>query len=271
MEQAKIRRLYLMEYKNSLVNYHEIFFGKDHIIQVKADSVMWGHQVLRSLNLGNLSHFERAQKICSYLHDNFRFNFQRNFSICKIIAKKGGNCVSHALMGIFLLRLAGIPAKFAHEVHLIKQYRLISLYVGVWAKRENDGINSFWHNDHVWVWFRDSDTWKPFDSSLDVCGFNKFYSKRFFKHKELSEGFAQKWTGPPFVIWEDVGEGFDGMQNITSAIINPESMKALKTKDEWQKLVDTFINWQQEDFSKRYLPEDLVRRIKAMSIQWFKK
>jgi hypothetical protein len=189
----------------------------------------------------------------------------------EIIEKKGGNCVSHALIGIFLLRLAGIPAKFAHEVHIIKQFRLISLYVGLWAKRENDGINSFWHNDHVWVWFWNTDTWEPFDSSLEVCGFNQFYSKRFFQHQELSEGFAQQWTGPPFVIWEDVGEGFVGMQNITATMINPESMLALKHQDEWQAFVNLFINWKQDDFHKEYLPENLIRRIKTMSTQWFKK
>jgi hypothetical protein len=261
-----------MKSKDSSVNFQKIiFFGNEKIIQVEPDSIKWGKQVLRSLNLGSLSDFEKAQNICTYLNDNFRFNFQRNLSIREIIEKKGGNCVSHALMGIFLLRLAGISAKFAHEVHLIKQYRLISLYVGVWAKRKNNGINSFWHNDHVWVWFRTSDTWEPFDSSLDVCGFDPFYNKRFFKHKELSEGFAQKWTGPPFVIWEDVGEGFVGMKNITSTIIDPASMLALKDKDAWQEFIDLFIDWKQDDFHKEYLPEHLLGRIKTMSIQWFKK
>jgi hypothetical protein len=259
-----------MESKDSLVNYQQIvFWGNEKIIQVEADSIAWGKQVLRSLNLGSLSDFEKAQKICTYLNDNFRFNFQRNLSIREIIEKQGGNCISHALISIFLLRLASIPAKFAHEVHIIKQYRLISLYVGVWAKRQNDGINSFWHNDHVWVWFRNTDTWEPFDSSLEVCGYNQFYRKRFFKHQELSEGFAQKWTGPPFVIWEDVGGGFTGMQNITSTIINPASMLALKQKDEWQEFVDLFVDWKQDDFHREYLPEHLIRRIKAMSRRWF--
>jgi hypothetical protein len=260
-----------MKSKVSLVNYQKIvFWGHEKIILVDADSMTWGKQVLRNLKLKSLSDFEKAQKICTYLNENFRFNFQRSLSIREIIKKKGGNCVSHALMGIFLLRLAGIPAKFMHEVHIIKQYRLISLYVGLWAKRENDGINSFWHNDHVWVWFRNSDTWEPFDSSLDVCGFDQFYRKRFFKYKELSEGFVQKWTGPPFVVWEDVDDGFLGMQNITSTIINPESMRELKHKNEWQEFTDLFIDWKQDDFHREYLPKNLIQRIKVMSISWFK-
>jgi len=258
--------------KDSLVNYQKIVFsGNEKIIHVEADSIVWGKQVLRSLNLGSLSDFEKAQKICTYMSDNFAYNFQRSLSISEIIKKKGGNCVSHTLMGIFLLRLAGIPAKFSHEVHITKQYKPISLYVGLWAKRENDGINSFWHNDHVWIWFRNTDAWEPFDSALSICGFDQFYRKRFFKQKELSESFAQKWTGPPFVIWEGVGDGFVGMKNITSTIINPESMLALKYKDEWLEFVDLFINLEQGDFHKEYLPKQLILKIKTMSVRWFKK
>jgi hypothetical protein len=268
----KNRNLYLMKSNNSLADYQKIHFsGSVNIVQVEADSIAWGKQVLRSLNLGSMNEFEKAQKICNYLNDNFAFNFQRSQSLPEIIKRKGGNCVSHTLMGIFLLRLAGIPAKFAHEVHLTKPFRLISLYVGIWAKKANDGINSFWHNDHVWVWFQNSDTWEPFDSALDVCGFDQFYNKRFFKQKEISEGFAQKWTGPPFVIWEGVGQGFAGMENISSRIINPESIKALKYEEAVLELVDSFIDWQQEDFNKEYLPEHLLRRIKGLSKRWFKK
>jgi transglutaminase-like putative cysteine protease len=118
--------------KDSLANYQKnVFWGNEKTIQVEADSIAWGQQALRSLNLESLSSFEKTQKICTYLNENFRFNFQRSLSIREIIEKKGSNCVSHSLMGIFLLRLAGIPAKFAHEVHLSKQFRLISLYVGI--------------------------------------------------------------------------------------------------------------------------------------------
>jgi len=254
-----------------LANYQEIVFsGKEKTIQVETDAITWGKQVIRSLNLGSLSDFEKAQRICTYLSNNFSYNFQRSLSIREIIERQGGNCVSHTLMGIFLLRLAGIPAKFAHEVHLTKPYRLISLYVGLWAKRENDGINSFWHNDHVWVWFLDNGAWEPFDSALGVCGFNQFFEKRFHQQKELSKGFAQKWTGPPFVVWEGEGDGLTDMKNVTSTIINPVSMAALKYKDELQELVDTFTNWKQEDFHREYLSEKMIHNIKVMSRKWFK-
>ena len=261
---------WIVKSKDRLLNPQEIIFaGEAQVIRVDDDSLAWGQQVLQVMDLGSMGDFAKAQKICDYIHENFEYNFQRRIRFPEIIQKKGGNCLSHTLMGIFLLRLAGIPAKFAHEVHLTKQYRLISIYVGVWAKRQNDGINSFWHNDHVWVWFRNGDAWEPFDSALSVCGFDKFYRKRFFHQQALSEGFAQKWTGPPFVIWEGVGDGFAGMQNITATIIHPESMRELKRKDEWLAFVDLFKDWDQADFHKEYLPDPFIRRIKAMSIQWF--
>ena len=263
---------WIVKSKDSLLNYQEIVFtGEDQVIRVDDESLAWGQQVLQGLDLGSMGDFAKAQKICSYLHDHFAYNFQRRTRFSEIIQKKGGNCVSHALMGIFLLRLSGLPAKFAHEVHLTKQYRLISLYVGIWAKRENDGINSFWHNDHVWVWFRNGETWEPFDSALDVCGFDPFYRKRFFQQQALSEGFAQKWTGPPFVIWQGTGDGLVGMKNITSAIIHPESMNGLAHQEGWQELVDLFKNWRQADFHKEYLPEHHLRRVRSMSIRWFKR
>lgn len=260
-----------MESKNNFLNHREIVIsGNENTVHIDDEAIKWGQQALESMNLENGDDYVKAQKICEYLNDNFGYNFQRKSSIAEIIKKQGGNCVSHTLMGIFLLRLAGIPAKMAHEVHIIKQFRLISLYVGLWAKKANNGINSFWHNDHVWVLFRNIGTWEPFDSALGVCGLDHFYQKRFYQHSELSKGFAQKWTGPPFVIWEGVGRGFDGMKNITSSIINPEAMM-IKNAKEWRDFVNTFVDWKQDDFHKEYLPRHLMQKIKAMSIQWFAK
>jgi hypothetical protein len=256
--------------KERLLNYQTIVYsGNDKIIQVDADAIAWGKQVIRGLNLENLFDFEKAQKISTFLAENFTYNFGRSMSIREIIKKKGGNCVSHTLMGIFLLRLAGIPAKFAHEVHILKQYRLTSLYVGLWAKKNNSGINSFWHNDHVWVWFKNDGNWEPFDSALDVCGFDQFYAKRFLQHNELSEGFAQKWAGPPFVIWEGVGDGFVGMKNITPAVINQDALRSLKHREKWFDFVALFSNWKRDDFYNAYLPENLICRIRAISVRWF--
>ena len=58
-EKNKNRKRYQVKSKDSLVNYQKIVFsGNEKIIHVEADSIVWGKQVLRSLNLGSLSDFE---------------------------------------------------------------------------------------------------------------------------------------------------------------------------------------------------------------------
>ena len=52
-----------MNSRDILVNYQEIVFsGNENIIRVEADSIAWGKQVLRSLNLRNMNDFEKAQE-----------------------------------------------------------------------------------------------------------------------------------------------------------------------------------------------------------------
>ena len=256
---------------DGFLDYREIVLSGMETVQVDADSIAWGRRVMRGLDLEGLSDLHRAMRIRDYLSDNFSYNFGRSRSVGEIIRKKGGNCLSHSLMGIFLLRLAGIPAKFAHEVHIIKRYRPISLYVGFWAAQENNGINSFWHNDHVWVWFRNGDGWEPFDSALVVCGMEEFYGKRFFKQGASGEGFAQKWTGPPFIVWESVGEGLAGMRNVTPSVLSADSLMTIKYRDDLLELVDLFKNWDKEDLYREDLPEHLIRRIRTMSVKWFRR
>ena len=78
-----------MKSEENLLNYQKIVLsGNGKIIQVDTDSVEWGKQVLRKLNLGNLSDFEKAQKICDYLNDTLAYNFKRSVSIREIIEKK---------------------------------------------------------------------------------------------------------------------------------------------------------------------------------------
>jgi len=260
-----------MDARDSCLNYREIVLSGRETVQVDADSIAWGRRVLLGLELEGLSDLERARRIRGYLSDSFSYNFGRSKSVREIIRKKGGNCVSHSLMGIFLLRLADIPAKFAHEVHIIKRYRPISLYVGFWAAQENSGINSFWHNDHVWVWFRNAGGWEPFDSALDVCGMEEFYGKRFFRLEESGKGLAQKWTGPPFIVWESVGEGLAAMRNITPSVINAGSLMTLEYRDDLLELVDLFKNWDKDDLYKENLPEHMIRKIRALSAKWFRR
>ncbi|MBN2611452.1 MAG: transglutaminase domain-containing protein [Bacteroidales bacterium] len=251
-----------LDYQNILITHKDT---------IKADSVSieWGKKVIQDLNLVNATDFEKASKIQDYLSKNLKYNFKSSITINEIIKNKGGNCVSHAIIGIFLLRLADVPAKFAHEVQIIKQYTIVSLVVGRWAKKHNDGINSYWHNDHIWVWFNNTGIWEAFDSALDLCGFNEFYHKRFYQHKKLSKGFAQRWAGPPFVIWEETNMGCDKMINVTRKIWNDQSLKMFNNKTEWLRFIDLFNNWSDNDFHKEFLPDSLLNEIKLTSRKWF--
>ena len=255
---------------NDFLNFNYIVYNKEYKIEIDSASKEWGKKVLQDLKIENLNNFEKAEAINNYLNENFKYIWKRRLEIEEIIEKKNGFCISHALMGIFLLRQAGIPAKFAHEVHIMKEHTILSLMIGRYAKKDNDGINSYWHNDHVWVWFSDGENWEPFDSALDLCGFDEFYEKRFFKQKELSKSFAQKWTGPPFVIWEDSGSGLQDMRNISTNVWNEKSIYNESTiNDDWLELVKLFSDWNEQDFYKEYLDNEKINKIKEMSKDWF--
>jgi len=254
---------------NIFLDYQNIILTQKVTVRADSASIEWGRQVLQKLNLNREADFEKARKIQEYISQHIKYNFKSRISINEIIKNKSGNCVSHALLGIFLLRLAHIPAKFAHEVQIIKQYTIVSLKVGRWAKKHNDGINSYWHNDHIWVWFSNDSNWEPFDSALELCGFDEFYDKRFYQHKKQSKGFAQRWAGPPFVVWEETNMGWDKMINVTPKIWNEETLKIYADKAEWIDFINSFNNWSVNDFHKEFVPDHLLQKIKVMSQKWF--
>lgn len=251
------------------MDYRNIVLSERETIKADSASIEWGKRVLEDLNFESATDFEKAAKIQQYLSNNFKYRFKSDTSISGIINSRGGNCVSHAILGIFLLRLEGVKAKFAYEVQIIKPFTIVSIVVGRWAKKNNDGINSYWHNDHVWVWFDNNGSWEPFDSALGLCGFDEFYDKRFYKHKELSRGMAQKWAGPPFVVWEETDMGRENMNNITHRIWNEETLEKFNNRTEWLNFINLFDNWSDSDFHKEFLPEDLLNEIKVMSRKWF--
>ena len=254
-------------YGDNLDYRHIVLTGFDTVI-ADSSSIKWGKQVLQNLHLENCSDMEKAVKIQEYISENFKYNFKRSYDINETVGEKGGFCLAHAIMGVFLLRLTGIPSQLAHEVHIIKQYTLVSIIVGRWAKKNNDGINSYWHNDHIWVWFINDDKWEPFDSALDLCGFEEFYNKRYYRHKELSKTFAQKWTGPPFVVWQAV-PGTAINKNIAPLIWNEENPANASCSTEWLELVKSFDQWSEDDFHREYLPEDLLNKVKSASRSFF--
>ena len=249
----------------------KIIYKVERNIEIDSISTLWGKSLLHDLKIENLSNIEKAKKINGFLYKEFKYNSSRQTKISEIIDKKKGNCVTHAIMGIFLLRLADVPAKFAHEVHIIKENTIVSLIIGRYAKKNNDGINSYWHNDHVWVWFDTGDNWEPFDAALGIVGFEEFYQKRYFKHKELSNSFIEKWTGPPFCIWEDNCLGLSEMKNVTSQVWNNSLIdNESRIKTEWLELVMLFNEWNKKDFYKEYLDDQKIDKIKSFSKIWFR-
>lgn len=249
----------------------QIIYSKKRIVNIDSASLKWGRNVLNDLKLDGLSNTEKAKKINQFLYKEFKYNGKRRLIIADIIKKKNGFCISHALMGIFLLRLADVPAKFAHEVHIMKRGTILSLIIGRYAKRNNDGINSYWHNDHVWVWFDAGDRWEPFDSGLGICGFEELFKKRYFEQKKYSKGMIAKWTGPPFVVWEDTGSGLREMNNVTSKVWKHELLNDdYRMKKDWLELVNMFDDWTKKDFYKQYLDDDKIELVKNSSKYWFK-
>ncbi len=261
-------------YSQSKVDYLDcnmITYSQKRNIEIDSISIIWGNQVIKDLQLHGLTNTEKAERINDFIHKEFKYNSKRRREISEIIEKKDGFCISHALISIFLLRLADVPAKFAHEVHIIKRKTIMSLIIGRYAKKNNDGINSYWHNDHVWVWFKTKKGWLPFDSALGICGFEDFFNKRYLKHKELRHGIIEKWTGPPFVIWEENSLGLDSMKNVSSKVWENEAFdKNAVLRSEWMELVKIFESWESERFYKAYLDEQRLEKVRNVSIGWFK-
>jgi len=256
---------------SNFLDYKKIIYKPSIIIQPDTFSIQWGLDVLSMLELKNLSTIEKARKINQFLYKNFKFKGNRYFLIQDIIHKKKGNCRSHGNISIFVLRMAGIPAKYAHEMHITMK-SLHSRYIGYNAKKANEGINGYAHNDHLWVWFLDGNNWLPFDSSLGIVGFDELFAKRFFNRDELNKKYIEKVTGPPFVIWEDIGFGLDSMANVSKSFwMKMPERETPVNKSEWVELSANFDKWNRKDLYNNGLPTELYRKIKEMSGKFFGK
>ena len=182
----------------------QIRIRAERVEEVSAETQAWGRGAIAALGIEDKPAREKAQAILDFVHDNFVFNWTRPKSVAEFIEVRAGNCYAHARLGILLLRLSGVPAKFAYEVHL----RLGGSSATADAVEMGTGMFGSFHNDHAWVLFHDGERWTPFDSTSGHLG---------------GEGFvARRWTppraNPPFAIWEDTGSGLDGMANVTEQV-----------------------------------------------------
>ena len=158
-------------------------------------TLAWGKKTLAAINLKSLTPNEKARAIQIYVSKDFDFHYSRPRNIPEFLETRKGNCYAHSRLSVFLLRLSGLPAKFAYEVHLEHK----SPDSTEDAREAGTGLFGHFHNDHFWILYHDGTRWIPFDSSLGYTGF---------------DGFVSRWEGtetipdnPPFIIWEDTGTG----------------------------------------------------------------
>jgi hypothetical protein len=236
----------------------------DRIMIVDSFSVDWGQNVLNKLKLNGQTNFEKALRIKNFIYMNIDC-YGRQSNIHDIIKERKGNCYDHARLSVFLLRMSGVPAKFAFEINLKKNV----FWWGNKAKKQNRGIWGYHHNDHVWVLFYDGSTWQPLDSELNIIGIDNFVMRRWEKISPYY--FKLLPYGPPFIIWEDTGDGFLNMKTITKQIwINkPDSTYTKVNKSDWFRFLNEFDGVTREKLDHSLFPRDKEIRIKRMAKLWF--
>lgn len=227
--------------------------------RIDETTLAWGKDVLAAMNLKNFETKEKARAIQMYVSRDFKFHFSRPRNIPEFLKTRKGNCYAHSRLSVFLLRLAGIPAKFAYEVHLEHK----SANSAKQARKAGTGLFGHFHNDHFWILYFDCTRWTPYDSALGYTGF---------------DGFVSRWDGtetipdiPPFIIWEDTGAGSSDMSNITEYIWNQFPVKKhndLKP-EEWKKFIANFYD-KDVSFFKTPLDQATENLINTVARKFFK-
>ncbi len=189
------------------LDYSAIRAGKNSRTSTLETTIEWGKNVLHILSIKNKSSSEKAAAIQEFVHKNFGFSSAFYGKLARFIEAGTGNCNSHGRMGIFLLRLAGVPAKFAMERNLF----LSTDENHEKAKKDRRWNLGYYTGGHVWVLYWDGGSWIPYDSAFGYSGYDGFLKYRW-------EGVDYEETRPPFVIWEDTGWGFDDMKNIAISV-----------------------------------------------------
>jgi hypothetical protein len=221
-------------------------------------TLIWGKNTLAALILDKLDANEKARAIQKYISRNFEFHFSTPQDIPEFLETGRGNCFAHSRLSVFLLRLAGIPAKFAYEVHL----ELKTESSAKRARERGDGLGGHFHNDHIWILYHNGDRWKPYDSALGYTGFNGFHSRW--------EGTETIPDNPPFVIWEDTGSGFSDMRNITEYIWNqfPVEKHNDLSPAEWKQFLSNFYD-KDLSFFQKPLDESTEKMINRVARKFF--
>lgn len=243
---------------NRFKNWSVIRTGIKRAEKIDEATLVWGKHTLAALIKDKLDANEKAQAIQKYVSKNFECDFSTPQNIPEFIETGRGNCFAHSRLSVFLLRLAGIPSKFAYDIHLA----LKTINSAKRARERGDGLTGLFHNDHIWILYHDGDRWMPYDSALGYTGFS---------------GFLSRWKGtdtipdnPPFVIWEDTGSGFSDMRNITEYIWNQFPVK--KHNDlspaEWKQFLSNFYD-KDLSFFQKPLEESTEKMINRIGRKFF--
>lgn len=241
------------------LNFREIRISARSMETVDETTVAWGKKLLKDLGVADQNTMEKARNILNYIHKNCAFTPDRPKTIADFLATKKGNCYAHARLGAFLLRLAGIPAKFAYEIHL----ELKSSTSSIQARERGIGLFGHYHNDHFWLLFFDGNDWQPFDSALGILGYDEF---TLHKVLEPSTGVAN----PPFIVWGDTGGGMTDMENITAYLWQRMKVREIRgvSEPEWQEFLSGFYEFGVEYFNQP-LPEEMENRINHIARKFF--
>lgn len=226
------------------------------------ETLAWGRARLAELGVADLPPAQRAARICKYIHEGFEFSPERPPTVAAFIEKKSGNCYAHARLSAFLLRLAGVPARFMYEVHLERK----SPESTEQARAAGIGLFGEFHNDHFWVLYQDGDAWVPFDSGLGISNRADF---RRVKIDEPAGGVAN----PPFLLWrESENEAENGrLVNVTQEFWRDIGRKTVPGVPEadWKALLDTLGRLEVTDLSKAPLSEERAAAIAHVGRKFF--
>jgi hypothetical protein len=250
------------------LNAERLILTKRSIILITDEERNWGEKVVAEIKADTPSNFDKAARIQKYVSANFKYRISAPRTISGIIDIKGGNCISHTILGLFLLRLSGVPAKVCHELQLNQPLFIHQLR----ANSRKAGYFGSGYNSHYWVMFFDGKDWQPYDSALDITGFDEFFLKRTATKRwpYLISLNPVRITGPAFIIEEQSEYDPAEILNITDRIweMSYKWNNKKVTQNEWNEFVGKFKDQGFRDFVD-VQDKNTRKVIRKMAGKWF--
>lgn len=237
-------------------------------VEPMGEELRWGRQLLDSLDFGESSPYARARAIQRQVSRTLKYRISSPRAISEIVARRGGNCVSHSIMGLFLLRMAGVASRLCYEYHIRNHFPIDERR----ASRQRAAHFGANHNSHFWVMFHDGAGWQPYDSALGLVGWDEFYATRTRTQRwPYTLSFdPRRMTGAPFIVEVETGTGRTAMASITAQVWSrPFAWGNEKvSRDEWLEFVNGFEGRATGDF-RFPLDAETKTKLRDMSRKWF--